>query len=97
MEGMEVKFFFIFFGLEVICKGYLDYLYMVIVGNFVFMLKVFIMFVGLFGFEVLVLYMMKWEMDKLDILFVFEFFEIIEVSGGEVYVCKLVVDMFYLK
>lgn len=52
---------------------------------------------GLPGFEAFASYMMKKEMDKLDIPHITEFIQIIEASGGEIYACKLAADMFHLK
>ncbi len=42
-------------------------------------------------------FMMKKEMDKLDMPHVTEFFEMIEAGGGEIFACKLAADMFHLK
>ena len=52
---------------------------------------------GLPGFEAFASYMMKKEMDKLDIPHVTEFIEMIDAAGGEIYACKLAADMFHLK
>jgi peroxiredoxin family protein len=41
--------------------------------------------------------MMKSSMDKLDIPPVDEFFEMITAGGGEIYACKLAMDMFKLE
>ena len=41
--------------------------------------------------------MMKSQMDKLDIPPVEEFLEMIAAGGGEIYACKLAMDMFKLK
>ena len=49
------------------------------------------------GVEAGVSAMMKKEMDKLDIPPVDEFFEMITAGGGEIYACKLAMDMFKLK
>jgi peroxiredoxin family protein len=40
---------------------------------------------------------MKNTMGKLDIPGVKEFLEMIEAGGGEIYACKLAMDMFKLK
>jgi len=42
-------------------------------------------------------WMMKKEMDKLDIPPVGEFLEMITAGGGEVYACKMAAEMFKLK
>ena len=41
--------------------------------------------------------MMKKQIEELDIPKVDEFLEMIEAGGGEIYACKLAVDMFKLK
>jgi peroxiredoxin family protein len=41
--------------------------------------------------------MMKSQMEKLDIPPVKEFLEMIEAGGGNIYACKLAMDMFKLK
>jgi peroxiredoxin family protein len=49
------------------------------------------------GVEAGVSAMMKSQMDKLDIPGVKEFMEMIEAGGGEIYACKLAMEMFKLK
>ena len=49
------------------------------------------------GVELGVSAMMKSQMEKLDIPPVGEFLEMIEAGGGEVFACKLAMDMFKLK
>ena len=41
--------------------------------------------------------MMKSQMEKLDIPPVKEFLEMIDAGGGEIFACKLAMDMFKLK
>ena len=41
--------------------------------------------------------MMKKDMDKLDIPPVEEFLEMIVAGGGELYACKMAMDMFKLE
>ena len=94
MEGMEAKMFFTFFGLEAIRKDRQDHLHTSTVGNPAFMQKMPTMLGGLPGFEALASAMMRKEMDKLDIPPVSEFMEMIVAGGGEIYGCKLAVDMF---
>ena len=96
MEGIEAKMFFTFFGLEAITKKHADRLHTATVGNPAFMPGMPTMVAGLPGFEAFASYMMKKEMDKLDIPHVSEFLQIIEASGGEIYACKLAADMFHL-
>ena len=51
---------------------------------------------GLPGVEAGVSAMMRSQMEKLDIPPVKEFLEMIEAGGGEIYACKLAMDMFKL-
>lgn len=97
MEGIEAKMFFTFFGLDAVRKAKMDHLHTATVGNPSMMPGVPTMLAGLPGFEALASYMMRREMDKLDIPHVSEFLEMIVAGGGEIYACKLAVDMFKLK
>jgi peroxiredoxin family protein len=97
MEGIEAKMFFTFFGLEAITKKQADHLHTATVGNPAFMPAMPTVMAGLPGFEAFASYMMKKEMDKLEIPHVTEFIQIIDASGGEIYACKLAADMFHLK
>jgi len=51
---------------------------------------------GLPGVEAGVSAMMRKQMDELDIPPVDEFLELITAGGGEIYACKLAMDMFKL-
>jgi len=97
MEGIEARMFFTFFGLEAITKKHADHLHTATVGNPAFMPGLPTMVAGLPGFEAFASYMMKKEMDKLDMPHVTEFLQMIEAGGGEIYACKLAADMFHLK
>ena len=97
MEGIEAKMFFTFFGLEAITKKRADQLHTATVGNPAFMPGMPTIVAGLPGFEAFASYMMKKEMDKLDIPHVPEFIQMIDAAGGEIYACKLAADMFHLK
>lgn len=97
MEGMEAKMFFTFFGLEAITRKSANHLHTATVGNPAFMPNMPTMVAGLPGFEALASYMMKKEMDKLDIPQVTEFLQMIDAGGGEIYACKLAADMFHLQ
>jgi peroxiredoxin family protein len=97
MEGLEAKMFFTFFGLEAITKKHADHLHTATVGNPAFMPAMPTLVAGLPGFEAFASYMMRKEMDKLDIPQVTEFIQMIEAGGGEIYACKLAADMFHLK
>ena len=100
MEGIETKLFFTFFGLDAITKKQMNKLHTSTVGNpgmrmpgglaFPTMLG------GLPGVEAGVSKMMKKQMEDLDIPPVDEFLELITAGGGEIYACKLAMDMFKL-
>jgi len=96
MEGIEAKMFFTFFGLEAITRKHADHLHTATVGNPAFMPGMPTMVAGLPGFEAFASYMMKKEMDKLEIPQVTEFLQMIDAAGGEIYACKLAADMFHL-
>jgi peroxiredoxin family protein len=97
MEGIEAKMFFTFFGLEAITKKHADELHTATVGNPAFMPGMPTIVAGLPGIEAFASYMMKKEMDKLEIPHVTEFIQMIDAAGGEIYACKLAADMFHLK
>ena len=97
MDGRDAKLFFTFFGLNAITKKQADHLHTATVGNPAFMPAMPTMLAGLPGFEALASFMMKKEMDKLDIPPVTEFIEMIDAAGGEIFGCKLAADMFKLK
>jgi len=101
MEGIEAKVFFTFFGLDAITKSHMDKLKTGAVGNPAMRMPGGLPFPTLLGVlpgvEAGVSYMMKKEMDKLDMPPVSEFLEMITAGGGEIYACKLAFDMFKLK
>ncbi|MBN1949984.1 MAG: DsrE/DsrF/DrsH-like family protein [Bacteroidales bacterium] len=101
MEGIEAKVFFTFFGLDAITKKRMNKLHTATVGNPAMRMPGGLPFPTLLGMipgvEAGVSAMMKSTMDKLDIPPVDEFLEMITAGGGEVYACKLAMDMFKLK
>jgi peroxiredoxin family protein len=101
MEGIETKMFFTFFGLDAITKKTMDKLHTSTVGNPAMRMPGGLTFPtmlgGLPGVEAGVSKMMRKQMDDLDIPPVSEFLELITAGGGEIYACKLAVDMFKLK
>lgn len=101
MEGIETKVFFTFFGLDAITKKRMNSLHTAVVGNPAMRLPGNLPFPTLLGIlpgmEALASSMMKKEMEKLDIPTVPEFLEMITAGGGEIYACKLAMDMFKLK
>lgn len=101
MEGIETKLFFTFFGLDGITKKYMDKLYTGTVGNPAMRMPGGLKFPTLLGtipgVEAGVSSMMRKEMDKLDMPPPSEFLEMIAAGGGEIFACKLAVEMFKLK
>lgn len=101
MEGIEAKLFFTFFGLDAITKKKMNKLHTATLGNPALAMPGGIPFPSLLGMlpgvEAGVSSMMKKQMEALDIPPVDEFFELITAGGGEIYACKLAMDMFKLK
>ena len=101
MEGIETKLFFTFFGLDAITKKQLNKLHTATVGNPAMRMPGGLPFPSILGMipgvEAGVSAMMKKQMEQLDIPSVEEFLEMITAGGGEIYACKLAMDMFKLK
>jgi peroxiredoxin family protein len=101
MEGIETKVFFTFFGLDAITKKQMKGLHTGTVGNPAMRMPGGLPFPTILGIlpgvEAGVSAMMKSQMEKLDIPTVPEFLEMIVAGGGEIYACKLAMDMFKLK
>ncbi|MFH2095079.1 MAG: DsrE/DsrF/DrsH-like family protein [Bacteroidota bacterium] len=101
MEGIEAKLFFTFFGLDAITKKQMKRLKTGTVGNPAMRMPGNLPFPTLLGalpfVEMGVSAMMKSQMEKLDIPPVDEFLEMITAGGGEIYACKLAMDMFKLE
>ncbi|WP_430816790.1 DsrE/DsrF/DrsH-like family protein [Carboxylicivirga sp. RSCT41] len=100
MEGIEAKVFFTFFGLDAITKKQMNKLHTGTIGNPAMRMPGGLPFPSLLGalpgVEAGVSAMMKSQMEKLDIPPVDEFLEMITAGGGEIYACKLAMDMFKL-
>lgn len=100
MEGIEAKVFFTFFGLDAITKKRMKKLHTPTVGNPAMRMPGGLPFPTILGIipgvEAGVSAMMKSQMEKLDIPPVDEFLEMITAGGGEIYACKLAMDMFKL-
>ena len=98
MEGLEANLFFTFFGLEGIMKTRMDKLHTGVVGNPAMRLPGGMRmptWLGIIpGMEAMVSWMMKKQMDKLDVPPVSEFIELFVAGGGKLYACKLAADMF---
>ena len=101
MEGIEAKVFFTFFGLDAITKKQMNKLHTATIGNPAMRMPGGLPFPSILGMlpgvEAGVSAMMKKGMDKLDIPRVEEFLEMIIAGGGELYACKMAMDMFKLE
>ena len=101
MEGIEAKVFFTFFGLDAITKNRMNKIHTSTVGNPAMRMPGGLPFPTILGIlpgvELGVSAMMKGQMAKLDLPPVDEFLEMIIAGGGEIYACKLAIDMFKLK
>ena len=101
MEGIECNVFFTFFGLEGIVKKTMNHLHTATTGNPAMRMPGGLPFPtllgGLPGVEAGVSAMMRKQMEELDMPPVDEFLEMITAGGGQIYACKLAVDMFKLK
>ena len=100
MEGIEAKVFFTFFGLDAITKKQMNRLKTATVGNPAMRMPGGLPFPTLLGalpfVEAGVSWMMKKEMDKLDIPPIGEFVEMVHDAGAKLYACKATVEMFHL-
>jgi peroxiredoxin family protein len=101
MEGLEANLFFTFFGMDAITKNRMDKLHTGVVGNPALRLPGGMRMPTLLGIipgmEAFTSWMMKGQMEKLDIPPVSEFLDLITAGGGKIYACKTAVDMFKLK
>lgn len=101
MEGIETKLFFTFFGLDGITKKTMNRLHTATTGNPAMRMPGGLPFPtmlgGLPGVESAVSSMMRKQMEDLDMPPVDEFLELITAGGGEIYACKLAMDMFKLE
>ncbi len=94
MEGIEANLFFTFSGLDAIRRDRYEHIKVATVGNPGMHMPT--MVGGLPGMSALATHMMRSQMEKLDILPVPEFIELISDSGAGIYGCKASVDMFKL-
>lgn len=101
MEGIETNVFFTFFGLDAITKKYMKNLKTATVGNPAMRMPGGLPFPSLLGVlpgvEAGVSAMMRGQMAQLDIPTVPEFLEMITAGGGQIFACKLAMDMFKLQ
>lgn len=102
MEGIEANLFFTFFGLYAILKNFNNKIRIATVGNPALRVPTAKGFplptiLGLIpGMSAFATWMMKREMNKLDIPPIPEMLEMIDDAGGNIYACKATVDMFHL-
>jgi peroxiredoxin family protein len=108
MEGIEASIFFTFFGLNALVKKTYNKLKVATVGNPAMNMAMPMMkfpvttpmpsLMGVLpGASGMASWMMKREMESLDIPTVPEFLEMISDAGGHLYACKLAMDMFKLE
>ncbi|MBN1561961.1 hypothetical protein EH223_12450 [candidate division KSB1 bacterium] len=94
MEGIEATLFFTFFGLDAIMKKRVNKLKVATIGNPAMHMP---SLLGVLpGMSAMATWMMKKQMDKIDIPPVDEFLEMIKDAGAHLYACKATVDMFGL-
>ena len=94
MEGIEANLFFTFFGLDAIRKDRIGKIKVATVGNPGMHMPT--LLGALPGMSAMATWMMKREMEKLDIPPIGEFVELLADSGANLYACKASVDMFHL-
>jgi peroxiredoxin family protein len=94
MEGIDADLFFTFFGLDAIRKDRYEKIKVATVGNPGMHMPTWIGAIP--GFSALATWMMKREMEKIDIPPVPEFIELVHDSGVQLYACRATVDMFGL-
>lgn len=108
MEGIEASIFFTFFGLNALVKKTHNKLKVATVGNGAMNMAMPMMGLPITtpmptlmgampGVSSMASWMMKREMEKLDVPTVPEFLEMISDAGGKIFACKLAMDMFGLK
>src|SRR5438105_2348358 len=94
MEGIEAELFFTFFGLDAIRTDRYERIKVATVGNPGMHLPTWLG--ALPGFAAVATWMMKRQMEKIDIPPIPEFVELVADSGVRLYACKATVDMFGL-
>jgi peroxiredoxin family protein len=94
MEGIEANVFFTFFGLDAIRRDRVDRIKVATVGNPGMHIPTIVGAIP--GMSAAATWMMKRQMEKLDIPPIREFVELISDSGAGLYACEATVDMFGL-
>jgi peroxiredoxin family protein len=95
MEGIEANLFFTFFALDAIRKDRTAKLKVATVGNPGMHMPT--LLGALPGMSAFATWMMRRQMEKLDIPPVPEFLELIADSGARLYACHASVEMFGLE
>jgi peroxiredoxin family protein len=94
MEGIEADLFFTFFGLDAIRLDRYEKIKVATVGNPGMHLPTWLGAVP--GCSAAATWMMKRQMERIDIPPIPEFIELVHDSGVHLYACKATVDMFDL-
>ena len=95
MMGIEVEMFFTFWGMDIIHKEKQDSLKFVPVGNPSTGMPNFIAAIP--GMTPMATKMMQKGLDKIDMPPVGEFLEMIHDAGGNIWACRMAMDMMGLK
>jgi peroxiredoxin family protein len=94
MDGIEADLFFTFFGLDAIRKDRFEKIKVAAVGNPGLHMPTWLGAIP--GMSALATWMMKRQMEKIDIPPIPEFIELLADSGAKLYACQATVDMFGL-
>lgn len=95
MEGIDVMMFFTFWGLDIVNKKTMNHLKATPVGNPAMHMP---NIVGVIpGMTDMASSMMRKEIEKLDFPPVDEFLEMIHDAGGELFSCRMAMDMMKLE
>ncbi|RME99450.1 MAG: hypothetical protein D6768_15055 [Chloroflexi bacterium] len=95
MEGIDVMMFFTFWGLDIVNKKTMNHLKATPVGNPAMHMP---NIVGVLpGMTDMATSMMRKEIEKLDFPPIDEFLEMIHDAGGELYSCRMAMDMMKLE
>ena len=94
MEGIDADLYFTFFGLDAIRSDRYGKIKVATVGNPGMHMATWVG--ALPGISALATWMMKRQMEKIDIPPIPEFIELVHDSGVRLYACRATVDMFGL-
>ncbi|MCP3934631.1 MAG: hypothetical protein GY708_04580 [Actinomycetia bacterium] len=98
MEGIETHIFFTFWGLDMVTKKHMSDLQFTWMGNTAMhppggRFHMPQAMAGLPGMTAMATRMMKKQISDLDVPEIPEFIEMIEAAGGQLWACKMSVDM----